>query len=223
MDRPEDIEVSPKTGKVYVTLTNNSERTATPQIKEVNGREVQAGTDESNPRGNNQHGHVLEMIEADGDGAALTFAWNILVKCGDPTVASHDTSFGDVADPVQAGVSPISDPDNLVHDDDGNLWIATDGEYYSGSVGFGQNDGISAVPVEGPDRGLLRQLLSGVPGGEVCGPEFSGDNRTLFCAMQHPYEGKGVNHSARWPIDEPVVSKPGLIAVREKNGRKIGK
>jgi len=205
MDRPEDIEVSPKTGHVYVALTNNSRRTE---------------PNEANPRVNNQHGHVVEIIEDRGDAGAKAFSWNILVKCGDPAVPEHDTSFGDVADPMAEGVSPISDPDNLAFDDDGNLWISTDGMPFSGSYGFGQNDGVFAVPVAGENRGLLRQFLSGVPGGEVCGPEFSGDNKTFFCAIQHPNDGNAFVNI--WPTDEAVVSKPSLIAVREKHGRKIG-
>jgi secreted PhoX family phosphatase len=205
MDRPEDIEVSPKTGKVYVALTNNSNRT-TPN--------------EANPRVDNQHGHVVEIIEDGNDAGAMTFAWNIFIKCGDPAQA-HDTRFADIADPIAAGISPISDPDNLVHDDDGNLWIATDGQYFSGRYGFGQNDGVFAVPVEGPNRGVLRQFLSGVPGGEVCGPEMSGDNRTFFCAIQHPNDGNAFVEV--WPIGDPDgVSKPSLIAVREVTGKKIG-
>ena len=235
MDRPEDIEVSPMTGKVYVALTNNSRRDGLPgDTREVNGRTVSSAPDEANPRNDtydngdlfsrtgNQHGHVIEIIEDYDDAASSTFKWNILIKCGDPKVAAHDTSFGDVADPVARGVSPISDPDNLVHDDDGNLWIATDGQYFSGSAGFGQNDGVFAVPVEGANRGLLRQFLSGVPGGEVCGPEFSGDNKTLFCAIQHPRDGEAFE-APLWPVDEPVVSKPSLIGVREIHGEKIGK
>ena len=235
MDRPEDIEVSPQTGKVYVALTNNSKRDGSPgDTREVNGREVSSAPDEANPRNDtyddgdpttntgNQHGHVIEIVEDRDDAASLTFHWNIFIKCGDPQVPAHDTSFGDVVDPVAVGVSPISDPDNFVHDDEGNLWIATDGQYFSDGAGFGQNDGIFAVPVEGPDRGLLRQFLSGVPGAEICGPEFSGDNRTLFCAIQHPRDGHALD-SPRWPIDETQVSKPSLVAVHEVNGRKIGK
>lgn len=207
MDRPEDIEVSPRSGKVYIALTNNSNR------KEAN---------EANPRINNQWGHIIELVEDGDDAAALSFRWNILIKCGDPAKA-HDARFGTLAgqEAVAAGVSPIADPDNLVHDDDGNLWIATDGQYFSASAGFGQNDGIFAVPVEGEDRGLLRQFLSGVPGGEICGPEFSGDNRTFFCAIQHPNDGHAFEK--HWPMDETVVSKPSLIAVREQHGRKIGR
>ena len=232
MDRPEDVEASPVTGKVYVCMTNNSRRdgeVGSGATRIVNGREVSSEPNESNPRNStadgsingNQHGHVIEIIEDNEDATSTTFAWNILVKCGDPNEADHFTSFGDIADPVAAGVSPISDPDNIVHDDDGNLWIATDGQYFSGGVGFGQNDGIFAVPVEGPDRGLLRQFLSGVPGGEVCGPEFSGDNHTFFCAIQHPNDGNAFNEI--WPIGDPdMVSKPSLVAVREKSGKKIG-
>lgn len=236
MDRPEDIEVSPATGKVYVALTNNSRRDGDPgQTRVVNGREVSSAPDEANPRNDtyddgdpssntgNQHGHVIELIENGNDAGATTFTWNIFIKCGDPEVAAHGTSFGDVADPVGAGVSPISDPDNLVHDDDGNLWIATDGQYYSGGdIGFGQNDGVFAVPLEGANRGLLRQFLSGVPGGEICGPEFSGDNRTFFCAIQHPHDGIAFSISDKWPPGESDVSKPSLIAVNENFGAKIG-
>ncbi|NBC48753.1 MAG: DUF839 domain-containing protein [Gammaproteobacteria bacterium] len=238
MDRPEDIEVSPKTGHVFIALTNNSRRDGDPgDTRVVNGRVVSSAPDEANPRndtyndGNpdsntgNQHGHIVELIEDGDDPNSLTFRWNILVKCGDPAVPAHRTSFGDIVDPVAAGVSPISDPDNLVHDDDGNLWIATDGQFFSGGpVGFGQNDGIFAVPVEGEDRGLLRQFLSGVPRAEVCGPEFSGDNRSFFCAIQHPWDGQAFTNF--WPLDEESgsrVSKPSLIAVREKGGQKIGK
>ncbi|MCG6867498.1 MAG: PhoX family phosphatase [Gammaproteobacteria bacterium] len=212
MDRPEDIEVSPVNGHVYIALTNNSKRSG----DDLN---------EANPRGPNPHGHIVELIEDGDDAGSLTFAWNILVKCGDPSVPEHETRFGDIADPVESGVSPISDPDNLVHDDDGNLWIATDGQFFSGDDGFGQNDGIFAVPVEGPERGLLRQFLSGVPGGEVCGPEFSGDNRTFYCAIQHPNDGDAFEKI--WPMtnhlgEANAVSRPSLIAVREKDGRKIG-
>lgn len=220
MDRPEDIQPSPKTGRVYVTLTNNSRRTEDSELKEAQGRTVDAGEDEANPRGPNPHGHIVEIIEDGDDAAATTFRWHIFIKCGDPAIPAHEAEFGDVVDPVAAGVSPISDPDNIIFDDDGNLWIATDGQFFSDDVGFGQNDGVFAVPVEGENRGLLRQFLSSVPGAEVCGPEFSGDNRTFFCAIQHPHDGNAF--TSFWPVDETVVSKPSLIAVRHERGLKIG-
>jgi hypothetical protein len=220
MDRPEDIDVSPKTGHVFVALTNNSARAAD-------------DTDDANPRGPNPHGHVLELIEDGDDAAATTFRWNVFIKCGDPAVPEHETRFGDIADPAAAGVSPISDPDNVVFDDDGNLWISTDGQWYSGSVGFGQSDGVFAVPVTGANRGLLKQFFAGIPGGEVCGPEFSGDNRTFFCAIQHPHDGTAFDPVyddngtpvvlPKWPIGEMIVTRPSLVAIRHQDGRKIGR
>lgn len=220
MDRPEDIDVSPQSGRVYVALTNNSRRAAD-------------DTNEANPRGPNPHGHIVEIIEDDDDAAALTFRWNIFIKCGDPAVPEHDSSFGDIEDPLAAGVSPISDPDNLVFDDNGNLWIATDGQFFSGGDGFGQCDGVFAVPVEGAKRGLLKQFLSGIPGGEVCGPEFSGGNRTFYCAIQHPHDGVAFNPEyddngslvqlPKWPLGETAVSRPSLVSVRHVDGRKIGR
>lgn len=232
MDRPEDVEINPVSGSVYVAMTNNSRRdgaVGSGATRFVNGREVSSEPDESNPRNStadgslngNQHGHIIEISEDGNDAGSTTFTWNILVRCGDPDVADHDTKFGGIVDPVAYGVSPISDPDNLVHDSEGNLWVATDGQFFSGSVGFGQCDGIFAVPTAGPNRGLLRQFLSGIPGGEVCGPEFSGDEKTFFCAIQHPNDGEAFDKV--WPIGDPDgVSKPSLVGVREVNGKKIG-
>jgi secreted PhoX family phosphatase len=210
MDRPEDVEVNPKSGHIFIALTNNSRR------EEPN---------EANPRIDNQHGHIVELIEDDNDATALTFTWNIFVKCGRPGNALDDSRFGDIADPVAAGVSIISDPDNLVHDSAGNLWIATDGMPFNPPGSFpefpAENDGIFSAPTEGSERGLVRRFMSGVPNGEVCGPEFSGDERTLFCAIQHPNDGSAFENI--WPIDDPDgVSKPSLICIRHIHGRKIG-
>ena len=80
MDRPEDVEANPKTNQVYVILTNNTN---------AQGEQVDA----ANPRANNRFGHIIEMIPPDGDHAAARFSWEILVKCGDPSVAEVGASF----------------------------------------------------------------------------------------------------------------------------------
>ena len=80
MDRPEDVEASPKTNKVYVILTSNERR----KENEV---------DAANPRANNRFGHIIEMTLQDGDHAAAKFTWEILVRCGDPAVAAVGATF----------------------------------------------------------------------------------------------------------------------------------
>ncbi len=73
MDRPEDVEPSPLTGKVYVALTNNSNRGG-----------ASAPVDEANPISGNRYGHVVELTETSGQ-AGETFGWSILLLCGDPS------------------------------------------------------------------------------------------------------------------------------------------
>lgn len=228
MDRPEDVDVSAVTNKVYVALTNNTRRD---DIAE------DAGEVAANPRLENEWGHIVEITEDGDDNGALSFRWEIFMLCGDPAQQDGITDLADLAgddgdnipgipdatyfagfDPSK--VSPIAAPDNLVLDDAGNLWVATDGQ--PGKPFFGQNDGVFAVPTEGPDRGYIRQFLSGIPGGEVCGPEFSSDYRTFFCGIQHPGEGGGLpNSDSSWPDGNSPV-KPSVISVWNMRGGKIG-
>ena len=60
MDRPEDVEPSPLTGKVYVALTNNTDRGAAGKARRRRGQPAQR----------NKHGHILELIEDRGDHTA---------------------------------------------------------------------------------------------------------------------------------------------------------
>jgi secreted PhoX family phosphatase len=199
MDRPEDMERNPKTGAVYVALTNNTNRTA-------------AQADEANPRAANRHGHVIEIVERRNDAGATTFAWSIPLVCGDPAdPATYFAGFD------KAKVSPISCPDNVAFDSDGNLWIATDGN------ALGTNDGLFAMPVEGPERGFVRQFLTVPVGAEPCGPLISPDQKTVFVAVQHPGEITGAtpeNPSSRWPDgDQP---RPSVVSVWHPAGENIG-
>lgn len=77
-------------------------------------------------------------------------------------------------------------------------------------------------PVEGPDRGWLRQFMSGPLGSEVCGPEFTPDNLTLFCAIQHPGEGGTVNNPLSvWP-DGVSPARPSVVAIFNNDDDIIG-
>jgi secreted PhoX family phosphatase len=120
MDRCEDVEPNPATGRVYVACTNNTNR----------GTGTNAAADEANPRTANRDGHVVELTEAGGNPTSTRFTWNLLLVCGDP--AKNPTAYfsGYPADRV----SPISCPDNLAFDSAGNLWISTDGQ--PGTIGY---------------------------------------------------------------------------------------
>lgn len=193
MDRPEDVQPSPKTGKVYVALTNNSHR----------GAAGQAPADETNPRHANKHGHVVELTELDDDGASTAFTWNLLLVCGDPN--DPNTYWGGF-DPRR--VSPISCPDNVAFDPHGNLWISTDGN------ALGSHDGLFAVPLEGRNRGQVKQFLTVPTGAETCGPWIDSD-RVMVC-VQHPGEKDGASVDApasRWPDGPGSVPRPGVVAV----------
>ncbi|GAB3624214.1 PhoX family protein [Mariniluteicoccus endophyticus] len=191
MDRPEDAQPSPTTGKVYIALTNNSDR----------GKTGKAGADEANPRNLNKHGHVLELIETNNDAAAETFSWNLFLVAGDPNDSA--TYFGGFD---KSQVSPISCPDNVTFDEHGNLWISTDGSQ------LGAHDGMFAAVAEGPQRGLLKQFLSVPTGAECCGPWV--DSERVAAAIQHPGEVDGATFESQrshWPDGGTSVPRPSVV------------
>jgi secreted PhoX family phosphatase len=165
MDRPEDVEPNLVNGRIYVACTNNTARTA-------------AQVDEPNPRPANKDGHVIEMIPTGGNHTAATFSWNLLLICGD--AASAGTYFGGWT----GAVSPISCPDNVAFDSEGNLWVSTDGQ--PGAIQL--NDGLFKVPLAGPERGRVQQFLAVPAGAETCGPVIHDKDRSVFVAVQHPGE-----------------------------------
>ncbi|RKN48394.1 PhoX family protein [Micromonospora endolithica] len=202
MDRPEDVEPSLLTGKVYVALTNNSAR----------GTGSNPKADEANPRNANKHGQILELVEHRGDNTADTFTWSLPIVAGDP--ADPSTYF---AGYDKAKVSPISCPDNVAFDATGNLWISTDGN------ALGSNDGLFATAVEGPERGHLKQFLTVPVGAEACGPFITGDNRSVFVAVQHPGELDGAsveNPASNWPDGD--YAKPAVVITWRLDGAPIG-
>ncbi|NUT91664.1 MAG: PhoX family phosphatase [Saccharothrix sp.] len=201
MDRPEDVEPNPRNRRIYAALTNNTDR----------GKAGKEGATEINPRLNNRHGHVLEIEERRGDNTALTFSWKLLLVCGDPT--SADTYFGGY-DKTQ--VSPISCPDNVAFDSQGNLWISTDGNALK------SNDGLFAVPVEGKYRGRVKQFLTVPKGAETCGPVVQDD--FVLVSVQHPGEIDGAsanNPLSHWPDGGTSQPRPAVVVTWKKDKGRI--
>ncbi|MCC2592895.1 PhoX family phosphatase [Tessaracoccus sp. OS52] len=190
MDRPEDVETNPVNGRVYIALTNNTNRTA-------------EQVDEANPRSANKHGHVIELTEAGGDAGALTFGWNILLLAGDPE--DPGTYFGGFD---KSQVSPISCPDNVTFDANGNLWISTDGNK------LGAHDGLYEVIVDGDNRGRVRQFLSVPIGAECCGPWVT--DQRVNVAIQHPGETDEATfdvQASHWPDGGDSAPRPSIVTV----------
>ncbi|MFI8367350.1 PhoX family protein [Streptomyces sp. NPDC085466] len=202
MDRPEDVEPSPRTGRVYVALTNNSNR----------GKGTNPGADEANPRNLNKHGQILELAEHWDDPSSDGFAWRLFLVAGDP----NDPATYFAGYPKEK-VSPISCPDNVAFDPHGNLWISTDGN------ALGTHDGLFGVATQGERRGELKQFLTVPRGAETCGPIIQ--DRRVLVAVQHPGELDGAtveNPASAWPDGPGKIVRPSVVAVWRNDGRDIG-
>jgi len=208
MDRPEDVEANPVTGRVYAMLTNNSRRTA----QQARG---------ANPRANNIHGHVLEiippMVQGRPDHAATEMRWELFLVAGAPGFDA-----GARYHRATSANGWLSCPDNCTFDSKGRIWIATDGSPETSGVA----DGLYAADTTGRGRALTRLFYQAPTGAEVCGPCFTPDERTIFLAIQHPGEEPGSTFErplTRWPdFREGVPPRPSVIAIVKKDGGVIG-
>ena len=218
MDRPEDVEPNPLTGKVYIVCTRNESRTDTVRSGSYGHRKIDLGPNVANPRGKNVWGHIIELTEQDSDHTATKFSWEVLLMGGEPTTQSTDHT--DTSESIKAvhSVSAIGSPDNIGFDAAGNLWIVTDGPQPGNN-----NNGCFVCPTSGPERGLIKQFMSAPVDAEVCGCTFTPDHETLFLSIQHPGEGGTLdNLSSHWPDGGDAVPRSSVIAIRKQGGGVIG-
>lgn len=207
MDRPEDVQAHPLTGRVYVVLTFNELRTA-------------AQVDPANPRANNRFGHIVEIVPplvgGKPDHTAAECDWGFFLLGGNPADPSHGARYGGT---VSAN-GWVCAPDNVAFDPKGRIWISTDGQ--DDAAGF--NDSLYAANVSGPNRGVTRAFFNGPAGCEICGPEFTPDGRTLFLSIQHPGDGSGYDKpSTRWPdFRADLPPRGSVIAITRGDGGEIG-
>ncbi|WP_225769576.1 PhoX family phosphatase [Inquilinus sp. Marseille-Q2685] len=213
MDRPEDVEPNRVTGKVYVMLTNNTRR----KPDQLDG---------PNPRADNKFGQIVEITPAAAGHGAETATWDILVQCGDPSVAEVGAKWN-------AATSPngwFGMPDMCAVDADGRLWIGTDG---MNAKSTGTADGLFGLESEGEGRGTSKQFFRCPAGAEMCGPVFTPDQTALFLAIQHPGEdgetwpefGRAstfADPATRWPdFKGGMPPRPSVVVVTKQGGGKI--
>ena len=207
MDRPEDFEVNPETGRVYAVMTKNKKRRAD-NVNVVNSR------------AENRQGQIVELIPP-GEGPSVDhasdrFEWDILCLCGDPSKPEQGSTFH--SDTSVNGW--FSTPDNIAFDPSGRLWIATDG---MNSIGLG--DGLFAMDLDGPARSMAKAFFSCPSGAECTGPSFTPDGKTLFLSIQHPAEDSENSGllTTRWPdFDDGMLPRPSVMVITREDGGVIG-
>jgi secreted PhoX family phosphatase len=207
MDRPEDIEPNPISGKVYAVMTNNDRR----KIDRV---------DKANPRFDNKAGHIIEMSPPgdgkDADHAATEFTWSHFIVAGNPTWGA--TLYGE-------GTSKngwFAAPDGLTVDRKGRLWIATD--QGSSQPKFKIGDGVWVCDTTGKGRAVTRFFFRCPADAEMAGLTFTPDHKTLFVSVQHPAEGSTFDKpSTRWPdFAQDMPPRPSVVVITKDDGGEIG-
>ncbi|NMM45149.1 PhoX family phosphatase [Rhodospirillaceae bacterium KN72] len=216
MDRPEDVQANPKTGKVYVMLTNNSKR----KPEQVDG---------PNPRAENTFGQIVELTPEGGDHGSDKATWDMLVVCGDPS----NPDVGAKWNTATTENGWFASPDNCTVDPSGRLWVSTDqGSSWAKS---GTADGLWAMETDGDLRGTGKMFFRVPIGAELCGPAFHEDGTTLFLAVQHPatdgtknYPGFERNSTfedpaTRWPdFKDGMPPRPSVVMITRQDKGKIG-
>lgn len=214
MDRPEDVEPDLATGRIHIMLTNNSRREK---------------PDAANPRADNRFGHIVQMQAPGRDFGADIMGWEMLVVCGDPSIAAVGARWAPGAGDGQW----FACPDNCALDHRGRLWVATDQGRGWGRTGVA--DGLYALEVAGQRRGEARQLFRVPVGAELCGPRFASDDRSLFVAVQHPgadgakdfpgfeRDSTFADPATRWPdFVGGMPPRPSVVVIRRDDGATVG-
>ena len=143
----------------------------------------------------NFYGQILRLTEKDDDPTAEEFSFEVFATGGPQT--------------------GFASPDNLMFDNDDNLWVVTDISSSSLSSGIYEtfkNNGAFVMPSGldgGASGGDVVQFASAPVEAELTGPAFTPDGKTLFLAIQHPGEESESpdNPTSTWPGgDEPKSS-----------------
>jgi len=203
MDRPEWVAVHPKTKTVCCTLTNNKNR----------GKKDNQPVSGPNPRAENKYGQIVRWSEQNSDNTADSFNWDLFLIAGNPTI--HKDFY--------AGSANINDenmfnsPDGLGFDNDGRLWIMTDGKYSNEGdfEGMGNNQVLAADP----DTGEVRRFCTGPIACELTGLAFTPDQRTMFIGVQHPGEKDKPSH---FPAGGNSKPRSTIMVIQRKDGGIIG-
>ncbi len=246
MDRPEWGAVHPETREVYMTMTNNSRRGNTPvSSNNPNGANSAGGAnpavDASNPRPDNDYGHIVRWRETGNRVTATTFEWDLFVQCGDKSTAKTlgasytPGEFGGQTVGYQGNINgdDYGAPDGLWFDPDGRLWIQTD--QAGNARGDWANIGGNVMMCADPVTGETRRFLTAPPNAEVTGVVTTPDGKTMFVGIQHPGEDweESYTQNSSWPdngangpttqsVNGAAKPRSSVIVITKDDGGVIG-
>ncbi|MBW4540748.1 MAG: PhoX family protein [Myxacorys chilensis ATA2-1-KO14] len=189
--RPEDTEIAPD-GSLYVSFTSGS-----PDKDGGADKRVFKGAKGETPY---EYGFVMHLVEDQNNPAAMTFSWKMMALGGEPS----------------AGGAGFANPDNLMIDPDGHVWVVTDmssdkiNKAIPNRIGkngvpisqsnlrgvFGNNS-LWFIPTSGTNAGNAYMFAIAPMESELTGPFLSRDRQTLFLAVQHPGEMHGIRQNMK--------------------------
>ncbi|MFW5332544.1 PhoX family protein [Hydrogenophaga sp. ZJX-1] len=219
MDRPEWNGVHPRTGEVYFTLTNNSNRSAA-TADAVNPR-VYTDMKGSKEQKGNVNGHIVRL--ADATPAGSSFKWDIYVFGAEAGADKSTVNLSNLTDD-----NDMSSPDGLVFSPaTGVCWIQTDDGAFTdktncmmlaaipGKVGDGGartvkhgDKQVTTYVGKTPTPATLARFLVGPKGCEITGWCETPDGRAMFINIQHPGESTAMadvndpaKYQSQWPAN----------------------
>ncbi|MBX3610004.1 MAG: PhoX family phosphatase [Hydrogenophaga sp.] len=244
MDRPEWAGVNPKNGEVYITLTNNSQRSSAT----VDAANPRAYTDMkgSKTQKGNVNGHIVRLAEARP--ADASFRWDIFLFASQADGDKTNVNLSNLTDE-----NDLSSPDGLVFSKaTGVCWIETDDGAYTdvtncmllaalpGKVGDGgarqvtSGDKTVTTQAGKPQTpATLRRFLVGPKGAEITGITETPDGRALFINIQHAGENTKMadvndpdKYESQWPANAGYGAgkrpRSATIVITRNDGGVIG-
>lgn len=186
--RPEDIEVHPVTGEVYVALTSWQA----------------SGIDKTKPDYfPDIAGALGRLRERDGDAGSLEFEFDILVRGAKETGLAWPDNIG------------FTDQNNLLVATD--YTIKSKPDKNSSQEYFGNNY-LVVVPTSGPKQNQVIRFAVTPKGAEFCSPTLSLDRQELWINVQHPGDDSPSlkELSSHFPEGGDAIPKSAMVAIKRK-------
>ena len=252
MDRPEWAGVNPRNGEVYITLTNNSNRTVDGEVS-ADAANPRVYTDMKGTRASNGNvnGHIVRLAEAKPTDAM--FKWDIYLFASESGADKGMVNLSNLTD-----VNDLSSPDGLVFSPaTGICWIQTDDSAYTdqtncmlmaaipGQVGDGAKKSLAYKRGDGSEKRVdtyagkaqteatLRRFLVGPKGAEITGWCESPDGKAMFVNIQHPGENTKMadvrdpaKYESQWPANAGYGAgkrpRSATVVITKLDGGRIG-